>query len=139
MGTAVTSILAESTTVLHEIEAPTRLTCLSSRTEGVGNIFGGVSSLTKGKRAILVQNYKCFHGIRYGQKNLNPFAVYSARGDGPIIPQERRELMDRLNNIQNAAHVFIVALFWISMFFGASVWGGINSGSHDKKDPRRKR
>lgn len=131
MGAAVTS---ESTPVFRKIKAPTNVTCLSSRTKGIENLFGGVSPLTKGKRAILVQNYKCFHGFRYGQRYLNPFAVYSARGDGPLIPHERRGLMDSLNHIQTAARVFIVSLFWISLFFGASVWGGNNSGSHDKKD-----
>lgn len=137
MSTA-TTILANSTTAFHEIEAPTRLTCSYSCTKGVRNLAGGVSPLTEGKRAILVHKYKCFHGIRYRQRYLNSFVVYSARGDGPIVPQEGRELMDRLNRIQTAARVFIAALFWISLFFGASVWGGKKGGSNDKKDPRRK-
>ncbi|XP_057871293.2 uncharacterized protein LOC131077761 [Cryptomeria japonica] len=87
-------------------------------------------------------SFRCSH------KRLRLISHASKEGGDDIDPIDEPSKTDiqwssgwlgTFYQIEEAARVFLVALFWIVLFFGASAWDGTKSGRRNKRDSQRRR
>eukprot|EP00252_Welwitschia_mirabilis_P005731 TRINITY_DN16286_c0_g1_i1.p1 TRINITY_DN16286_c0_g1~~TRINITY_DN16286_c0_g1_i1.p1 ORF type:complete len:142 (-),score=9.81 TRINITY_DN16286_c0_g1_i1:19-444(-) len=99
----------------------------------VGLEIGKYSFNSSGKPGIFMKrsNYAC----------ATPEQKHSSLKDedeDPTTNFRKADWISTLHQVQAATRIFLVALFWIFLFFGASAWDGVKNKRRNRRGSKRK-